>query len=351
MLRLGNTRPLHWADKTMSVLRANQLEACEKYLAGLPCRSLFDADCTDADAETFYELSYDAPENRDFKKVKTELHTIQQLRETVLSRFAAEMSLLSPEEHDLLVKLILLGGSLTLQDWNDFAPARCLVRRLWCKVSSENNTITLMLPRQLCATGLILLAADGHKAIRDIVERVTENVDDTLYLMGMMQITAPLRDLENRLKDTVADNHPELIRRFLMTSNDYIYDPEGHLLLIHPGLAEPDRMLALFDRSNKNVTLTEDALNAASDSLSTLENPLYEQMLGQISGAVRPEMTPEDAVEDLIILAKQDVPFRDMQEVLSSLLICQPDREMDKALKNLYDRIPRWFTLSTAQVQ
>ena len=74
-------------------------------------------------------------------------------------------------------------------------------------------------------------------------------------------------------------------------------------------------------------------------------------MLGQISGAVRPEMTPEDAVEDLIILAKQDVPFRDMQEVLSSLLICQPDREMDKALKNLYDRIPRWFTLSTAQVQ
>ena len=64
MLRQGNTHPYHWADKTMSVLRANQLEACEKYLAGLPCRCLFDGDCTDADAESFYQLSYFPREDR-----------------------------------------------------------------------------------------------------------------------------------------------------------------------------------------------------------------------------------------------------------------------------------------------
>ena len=51
MLRKGNTRPFHWADKTMSVLRANQLEACEKDLAGLPSFSLFDNVCTDANIE------------------------------------------------------------------------------------------------------------------------------------------------------------------------------------------------------------------------------------------------------------------------------------------------------------
>ena len=51
MLRQTNTRSLHWADKTMSVLRADQLEACEKDLAGLPSRCLFEPDCSDVDAE------------------------------------------------------------------------------------------------------------------------------------------------------------------------------------------------------------------------------------------------------------------------------------------------------------
>ena len=68
-------------------------------------------------------------------------------------------------------------------------------------------------------------------------------------------------------------------------------------------------------------------------------------------GAVRPEITPEDAVEDLIILAKQNVPFADMREVFSAMLIMQPTREMLKALKDLSDLIPRWLCLSTSRLQ
>ena len=54
------------------------------------------------------------------------------------------------------------------------------------------------------------------------------------------------------------------------------------------------------------------AVQEAADSIGDLESPLYEQMLYAVMDAVRPELTPEDAVEDLIILAKQDVPFADM---------------------------------------
>ena len=74
-------------------------------------------------------------------------------------------------------------------------------------------------------------------------------------------------------------------------------------------------------------------------------------MLAVLQGAVRPEISPEDAVEDLIILAKQEVPWKDMLDVLSSLLICQSTPEMRSALKNLSDRVPRWLDLSTSQVQ
>ena len=64
MLRQTNTRSLHWADKTMSVLRADQLEACEKDLAGLPSRCLFEADCSNVDAEKLYDISFFAEEDR-----------------------------------------------------------------------------------------------------------------------------------------------------------------------------------------------------------------------------------------------------------------------------------------------
>ena len=89
MLRQSNTRPLHWADKTMSVLRADQLEACEKDLAGLPSRCLFEPECSNLEAERLYELSFFAEEDRSAsgKPLRPVLHTVEQLRNRVLQTF------------------------------------------------------------------------------------------------------------------------------------------------------------------------------------------------------------------------------------------------------------------------
>ncbi len=350
MLRQGNTHPYHWADKTMSVLRANQLEACEKDLAGLPCRCLFDTDCTDADAEMFYQMSFFPREDRNTGDFR--LHTVEQLRVRVLSSFAPELALLSSEEHDLMVRLVLFGGKLNLQDWEELIPARAMVRRLWCRTALENGIRVLYMPHQLCASALLLLAGDGHRKIRNAVEQVQESVDNSLYLTGMTQASGPLLHLQSLLKDTYAENRPDLIERFLCSGFDYIYDRAGRLILIHPGLADPDSML----RSMPSVSgvcqeMNGTALCDASDSIGDFESPLYEQMLFTIADAVRPEITAEDAVEDLIILAKQDVPYADMKEVLSSLLVSLPTADMLKALRDLSDRIPRWIWFSSSRVQ
>ena len=92
-------------------------------------------------------------------------------------------------------------------------------------------------------------------------------------------------------------------------------------------------------------------LSSASDSVGDLESPLYEQMLSLLSNVTRPEITPEDAVEDLIILAKQEVPYSDMEEVLSSMLICQVTPDMRRTLRERKNRVPRWLTLRTSRVQ
>ena len=358
MLRQENHQPLHWADKTMSVLRANQLEACEKDLACLPCHGLFDDDCTDADAETLFDLSFYAAEDRGMKlkPANVTLHTIESLRTRVMGQFAAEAALLSLEEHDLMVRLVLFGGRVFLFDPDTVMPARSLVRRLWCRVDhDENGRLTLVMPRRLCTAALLVLATDQHKKVRDLVEQVHDSIDDTLYLMGMAPASAPENHLNNLLKGTHADNHPELVRRFLIAGYDYVEGPGGRLWLIHPGLAEPERMLPVLIHPDARhagfLSMNERELNGAADSVSDLENPMYERMLFLLMDCVRPEISPEDAVEDLIMLAKQGVSPRDMEEVLSSMLICLPTAEMLAALRDLSDRTPRWLSLSSFRVQ
>ena len=348
MLRQTNTRSLHWADKTMSVLRADQLEACEKDLAGLPSRCLFEPDCSNVDAEKLYDISFFADEDRKSAGRDSHpiLHTVEELRNRVLHSFAQEAALLSVEEHDLLVRVMLFGGRTPPNDWNELIPARGLVRRLWCRVENAGSNAALILPSQLCATVLMLLAGDSHRDVRTIVEQVHERIDNTLYLMGAVQASGPARDMLALLKGTCAENRPDLVERFLVSGYDYVYNRSGSLLLIHPGLADPERMMDI-----NYAEMDPEALSKASESINDLESPLYEQMLSVLQGATRPEITPEDAVEDLIILAKQEVPWKDMLEVLSSLLICQPTPEMRFALKDLSDRVPRWLDLSTSQVQ
>ena len=157
MLRQTNTRSLHWVDKTMSVLRADQLETCEKDLAGLPSHCLFEPECTDLDAEKLYKLSFFAEEDR-VPPGQSSLHTVAELRNRVLHSFIQETALLSVDEHDLLIRAVLFGGRTRLTDWNELYPAQALVRRLWCRVDGSGENTTLFMPHQLCSSALLLLA-------------------------------------------------------------------------------------------------------------------------------------------------------------------------------------------------
>ena len=94
MLRETNVQRLHWADKTMSVIRQEQLEACEKRLSALPQLTVFDL-TSDVDVENIWQCSYDAQEHPRLDK----LHTRKSLRAQVLGSLSAEAALLSIEEH------------------------------------------------------------------------------------------------------------------------------------------------------------------------------------------------------------------------------------------------------------
>ena len=336
-----NSRPVRWTDRTLSVLRASRLEACEKELAGLGGCGLFDVDTTDMDAERLFEQSYYAEEEK-----ATRLHSIEEMRIRVLSQLPAEMGMLSPEEYELTVKLALFGGEMPILDWNDLPAARSLIYRMWCRARPERGN-WIRMPRQICVATLLMMASEEVKAVRDTVQEILDMVDNTLYLAGMMPAEVVMKDMAFRLQGSLAADKPELHARILKASFETMLNREGRMILIHPGLADPRSLL----QTEAGAGMDQRSLTDLYESLMEVEDPLYDRILSLIQNLGRPEAGAEDTVEDLILLAKQGAPADEMREVLASRIICLPTEEMTSALQALHDRIPKWLTLNMERVQ
>ena len=347
MLREANIHSLTWADKTMSVLKERQLEACENRLNQLPPFGLFDG-CDDAKVEELWKCSYDAQEH----PTQGRLHTVKQLQCQVLLSLPMEAALLSVEEHMLLERLIVLEGRAELMEWEETRGAEGLVRRLWCTLERREDTYIVNLPQALLFPLTVLLASEAHTEIRERLLRFESAIRGLLYIGGLLHYAEPLYHLRHDVLQDLAGFSDELVMRYLRNTFDYCYDERGDMLLLHPGLAEPERMIRSgMVMPQTSFELDEATLLGAMDGILPEEQSLFDRMYGLLCGAVRPEITEEEAVEDLRMLAKQGVSIGEMNEVLSSLLIVEPTPEMMEGVKQIHRQTPRWGTMRSGQVQ
>ena len=347
MLRETNVQRLHWADKTMSVIRQEQLEACEKRLSTLPQMTVFDLN-SEMHTEEIWQCSYDAQEHPRLDK----LHTRKELRAMVLGNLSAEAALLSIEEHLLAERLISLGGHAELIDWEETTAAESLVRRLWCTISRQNGRTVVHMPEALLAPLTLALSSHQHQEIRDRLMRHDSVIRGMLYIGGLLHYEEPLYHLmTDVLQDTYASDLT-LALRYLRAAYDYTYDRYGDMLLLHPGLADPEHLMRQHrPTAEMAVELDESTMRGAVDGILPEEIPLFDALYGLFIGATRPELTPEGAAEDLLMLAKQGVSLQEMQEVLGTLLSVQPTEEMRQAVIRVHAQTPRWGMMRTALAQ
>lgn len=347
MLRETNVQRLHWADKTMSVIRQEQLEACERRLSGLPRVTVFELS-DDLRAEEIWQCSYDAQEQPRLQS----LHTCKALRAQVLGRLPAEAALLSIEEHLLAERLITLGGTAELIDWEETQAAESLVRRLWCTISRRDGRTVVHMPGALLTPLTLTLSSHQHQDLREKLMRHDAVIRGLLYIGGLLHYEEPLYHL---MTDVLQDSYAcdlTLALRYLRSAYDYTYDRRGDMLLLHPGLADPDRLISLqCPTPEYAVELSEDVMRGAIDGLLPEEEPLFDRLYGLFTGATRPELTPEGAAEDLLMLAKQGVSLQEMQEVLGTLLSIHPTEEMRQAVTLVHAHTPRWGLMRTASAQ
>lgn len=345
MLREFDLQRMHWVDKTQSMLRLRQMEACEMRLRRYPTDSIFTLQ-DEWQTEDWWQSSYDAEEST----APRTLHTLKALRAQCLSRLTVEAALLSEAEHSLLVRLIMRGGSTVIENSHELCAAESLLRRLWCTLSVSGRQISIYLPHELATPLGLILREQRHQELRGRLAFFETETKAALYLSGMLSADQALSRLyENVLRDSYA-NDRTMALRYLKAWNDFYYDRAGTLFLLHPGLADPEKLLREcgFPTGYQPELPSERALLAAYDLLPE-ELETHDQLSGLLDG--RFDTAEDSDAHDLRILVKQHVTWEELHEVACELLSVPPTPEITACLRRLYAFTPRWGTYRAALMQ
>ncbi len=329
-----------WGEKTMSMMREKQFEACERRLSAHPGMSLFSSDITDVEVQALMEGSYYRQE------MGETLVTLEGLRQEVLGQLPTEALCLSQGESQLVERLLLAQGSITLTEWDDIGAAEALVSRLWCSFRMTEEDWLLDLPQALHEPILLVMNTPEYSQTKELLFRYDAMMMGLLYIAGFLHCAQPIqtftRDVMGR-SDRLAEN---LARRYLKSSFEYMTDSSKQMILLHPGLADPYRLIAAMGSEELfTLELSQEMMAGGMNGLFPEEEPLHEAMCGALDGFLRPEYDVAEATEDLRMLAKQGVSLEAMEAVMESMLCVVPTAGMKRALEQLHQCTPHWIGL------
>ena len=333
-----------WCDRTMSMMREKQFEACERRLFAHPGVCLFSPEATELDVQMLLEGSYEKDENQ--------LMTLAQLRERVMERLPLEVLYVGVNEMQMLERLLINEGEMLITDWDDIGAAEALVRRLWCGFRADGDDWKLILPKPLHEPLMNAIHSPQAMTARELLFRFDATIHGLLYIAGLLHSAQPISVFLQeviRRSDAAA---LEVARRYLQSTFEYVTDANGDLILLHPGLADPYQMFRMQPVNGIfTLELSQELIAGGMNGMLPGEIPLHEAMCGALQGALRPEFDLAEAVEDLRMLAKQGVPYAEMENIMASMLAVLPTEKMKTALRQLHLCTPHWMGLRTALMQ
>jgi hypothetical protein len=331
-----------WAEKTLSILREKQYEACERRLFNQLEFNLFSPLATDTYAQQLFEQSYFASELSG-----DQLMTIEKLRAQVLRLLPHEAHYLSSSENALLEQLLVAGGRLTTKNWEEIPAAEALASRLWCSFSSVGDVWTLELAAELRDPLIKAFSAEKHANARTRTFRYDVTIHGLLYITGFLPSRQPQEIFKKDVIKSDAAWGSTIADRYLKASFEYISDEKKDIILLHPALADPYRLLwMLGGKVNATIMLTQESLLGGMNGMLAEEVPLHENMRNALLGNMRPEWHSDEVASDLRFLVKQNVSYRELEEVMASMICIRPTETMRDALRNLYNNTPRWIAMS-----
>lgn len=340
---MNTNRMDRWCDKTMSVMREQQLEACQDRLSRCPANGIFGELCDD-EAEKLFHFSFYAQERR------APVPSRQEMCEKVLGHVSREACFLSAREDELVKRMLMEGGETYLSDWDEISAAEGLISRLWCtlRLSREEHAV-LRLEEALVGLITQAMLTERYSLIREKLFSFDATLHSLLYLSGFLHAGVPAAHFGQQLAEIGEGNAEIYIARYLKASFDYVQTGQGEILLLHPGLADPDHLISTLSRMQPPEThLTREMMLGGMNGILPEEVASCEAMRGALCGAVRPEYGEEEALEDLRMMAKQGAALAEMREVMESMLCVLPTPRMTDALAQLHLQTVRWMGMPSA---
>jgi len=328
-----------WQEKTIEAMLKRRFEQMVAQLPPLGAGRL----------EALMPSAFERKLEQCWQDVEKKPMRAQQLGEvwkSVLSTIGMQADCLSHEEHELVERALILGGSAQIEDALELEAARALSLRLWASVGLVSGRPYIELERPVLEPVAKAFAREEHEMTRQRLEAFSAGLTGMLYRMGAIDDRQPqqalLRDvLGGRTDDEVL---VQLARRYLWASYDCV-DYSGGVMLVHAALADPTNLIASSRRRPGLLMLPQEELRMQMDILPE-EIPLQRELERAIGGALRDGFQAQDVARNLRYLCKQGAPLSAMEEVLQSTLIVYVSASMRGALCNMYYRIPKWIECS-----
>ena len=262
---------------------------------------------------------------------------------SVLSSIDQQADCLSQEEHALVERALILGGSAQIEDAAELEAAQALSLRLWASVGLVSGKPYIELETPVLQPVAEAFARAEHDAVRHRLQAFCTYLNGVLYRTGVLDDRQPqqliLREVLSGSPDDELIVH--LARRCLWAGFDCV-DYAGGVMLVHPAIADPSHLLAV-GRRNRGMLKMPERCGLVSLDILPEEIPLQQKLECAIEGALRSGYHAQDVARSLRFLCKQGAPLSAMKAVLQESLIVRVSERMYGALMDMYLRLPKWI--------
>lgn len=335
MFRQEETFVGSWKDKTIEAMQRRRFDQLTAQLPPLGAERL----------DALSPQAFSRRLEQCWQGVLRKPMRMQQLNcvwDAVLGSLPMQADCLSHEEHELVERALILGGSARIEDAQELEAARALSLRLWASVGLISGKPYIELDRHILHPAAEAFSRPQHHRIRERFESFRAQMDAMLYVSGAVDDRLPQRMI---VRDVLsADEGDEcamrLARHYLWAGCDCV-DYSGGVLLLHHALADPQAFLQ-EGRRRRTFNVPDRCGLAVHADILPEEVPLQRALERVIAGALRDGQHEQAAARSIRFLCKQGAPLSAMEEVLQSMLIILLTPAMRRALADMYYGVPKW---------
>ena len=323
---------------TMSRFRENEFDAVRTRLSGQTGESIFGKGSSQFWMKA-YQASYDHSERSD-----TSWPSLSEVRTRVKRQITIELPLVTEREEALLRRLLLFGGVTPLFSDDEMLAADSLLKRLWCScVTRDNGQVLIRLADVLLKPVLTVFANEKYTEARAKVYALSATLHSMVYLHGMLYAEPIISHMSERLLTQRDEQHTNILYRYLKAEFDYCLDSQGNMVLMHPGLIHPERMLASISNARFQATdYTREMIIGGISELLKEEAAAEEILRSELGFALQPGYNPGMMVNDLKFLIKQGATHDQLSALISDKLAVRMTPRIENALRRVETDTVRW---------